>query len=186
MNTVVWTTLITAVAALGGVLFTAVFAYVTQARQAARASAAAVLVRQRDAYAGLLGTARYWKSAAQEIQQEFEGLPKDLKIDRSRILVQDLTQAVARVELVGTAAARSGAEAIYDKSIAIGLMYAHFESQRPPARGHRRPRVLSTSDRDRASGAIKNLEAEIQSFLELVRREQGNQPPARVVRRSAA
>jgi hypothetical protein len=65
-------------------------------------------------------------SAAQGIRQESEGLPRDRRVDRSRILVQDLTQAAARVELVDTPAARSGAEAIYDKSAAVGLMYAQY------------------------------------------------------------
>jgi hypothetical protein len=94
--------------------------------------------------------------------------------DRSRILVQDLTLAVARVELIGTAAARTGAEAVYDESVAIGHMYAHFESQRTDAEKKRRTHVFSEADSDNASTAIRKLEAQIQSFLELARREQGN------------
>jgi hypothetical protein len=180
MNTVIWTTLFTVAGTLGGVLLTGVFADRTQARQDEdakrrdeQASAAAVSDRQRDAYAGLLGTARYWLSAALEIQQEFEGLPRDTKIDRSRILVQDLTQAVARVELVGTDAARSGAEAIYKKAMAAGLVFAHYVGLRAEAKktgSHVLPNVGSLS----ASEAIRDLEAEIQSFLECVRHEQEN------------
>jgi hypothetical protein len=102
MNTVIWTTFFTAAGAVGAALVTAVFANRSQARvteqasrqaeetrrQAEQASAAAVaaavLDRQRDANAKLLGTARYWLIAAQEIQQEFfAGLPKDLQVDRS-------------------------------------------------------------------------------------------------------
>jgi hypothetical protein len=181
MNTVIWTTLFTVAGTLGGVLITAIFNDRSLARQAEenkrrdeQASAAAVSDRQRDAYFGLLGTARYWKSAAQEIQQEFsEGLPKDLNIDRSRILVQDLTQAVARVELVGTDAARSGAEAIYDKSIAIGILYAKFESRRSEAKD-KPGSPIPEFDSQGASEAIGKLEAEIKSFLKLARREQGN------------
>jgi hypothetical protein len=74
MNTVIWTTLFTAAGAVGGALVTAVFADRTQTRQAEearrkaeRASAAAVSDRRRDAYASLLGTARYWLSAALEM-----------------------------------------------------------------------------------------------------------------------
>lgn len=135
MSTIVWTTLITAVAtvtgSLGAVWIKGLIDDRAQARQAEearrqaeQASAAAASDRQRDAYAVLLGTARYWLSAAEEIRQEFKGLPADRAIDRSPILVQDLTQAVARVELVGTDISRSGAEAIYDKSMAVGHVFA--------------------------------------------------------------
>jgi hypothetical protein len=186
MSTIVWTTLITAVAtvtgSLGAIWLKGLYDDKTQARQAEdagrrdeQASAAAISDRQRDAYAGLLGTARYWLSAALEIQQEFEGLPKDTKIDRSRILVQELTQAVARVELVGTDAARSGAETVYNKAIAAGLVFAHYAGLRAEAK--KTGSHIPEFDNPGASEAIGALEAEIQSFLECVRREQGTSRP---------
>jgi hypothetical protein len=178
MNTVIWTTLFTVAGTLGGVLITAIFNDRSQTqraeetrRQDEQASAAAVADRQRDAYTRLLGTARYVLGAALEIQQEFKGLPPDREIDRSRILVQDLTQAVARVELVGTETARSGAEAIYDKSLHVGHVFALYMRQLTAAQenpGSPKPEF----DSHGASEAIRDLEAEIKSFLECVRREQ--------------
>jgi hypothetical protein len=77
------------------------------------------------------------------------------------------------VELVGTDAARSDAEAIYDKSMAVGHVFALHLRQLTAA--HEDPAHPSPSfDSHAALEAIGDLETEIQSFLECARREQGN------------
>ena len=177
MSTIVWTTLITAVstvtASLGTVWIKGLIDNRAQALQAEQASAAAMSDRQRDAYTGLLRTARYWQGAAEEIRQEFKGLPPDHEIDRSRILVQDLTQAAALVELVGTGTARTCAEVIYDKSMSVGHVYARHLRQLTSAKENPGTPVPAF-DTHAASEALRALEAAIQSFVNCVRVELGS------------
>ena len=79
MSTIVWTTLITAVstvtASLGTVWIKGLIDNRAQALQAEQASAAAMSDRQRDAYTGLLRTARYWQGAAEEIGRSSRAFP---------------------------------------------------------------------------------------------------------------
>jgi len=184
MSAIVWTTLITAVAtvtaSLGAVWIKGLIDDRAQARQAEearwqaeQASADAVSDRRRDAYTGLLRTARYWQSAAQEIRQEFKGLPADQEIDRSRILIQDLTQATALVELVGTATASARAEAIYDTAMSVGHVYARHLRQLAAAQGY--PGTPTPEfDGSAASKALKALDAAIEAFRDCVRAELGS------------
>lgn len=181
MTTIVWTTMITGVAAvaaaIGAAWITGINADRAQARQAEearrqaeQASVAAVSDRQRDAYTSLLRIARYWQSAAEEIRQEFMGLPADHEIDRSRILVQDLTQATALVELVGTRAAGTRAEAIYDTAMTVGHVYALHLRQLTAAKGH--PGTpIPEFDSHAASAALRALDAAIEAFRDCVRAE---------------
>lgn len=120
MNAIVWTTLITAVAtvsgSLGAVWIKGHYDNLAQARQAEQAAADSVASRQRDAYAGLLQTARFVHGVALRLREEFEGLPTDdidHLADRAAPLAHDLTQSVTLVELIGSDDARSQALAIY-------------------------------------------------------------------------
>jgi hypothetical protein len=144
-----------------------------QARQAEQASVAAVSDRQRNAYTGLVRSARFWHSAALEIREEFRGLPKDNAIDRSRILVQDLTQAVALVELIGSGQARSAAWEIYEASMSVGRMYARRLQQ---LAAPREDAPAPEFDSDAARKRIDTLEAAIREFADSVRTELGGAP----------
>jgi hypothetical protein len=102
MTAIVWTTLITAVAtvtaSLGAVWIKSSYDDRAQARQAEQTAAESATGRQREAYAGLVQTARFVHGVGLRIREEFEGLPADdidHIADLAALLVHDLTQAVA-------------------------------------------------------------------------------------------
>lgn len=101
------------------------------------------------------------------------GLPKDQAIDRSRILVQDLAQAVALVELIGSDKARSGAREIYKASMSIGQMYAQWLSQLARKGSGS---LVADFDSDAAKERTDALGAAIRTFLDSVRPELGIAP----------
>jgi len=120
-------------------------------------------------------SAHFWRSAAMEIREEFRGLPKDEAIDRSRILVQDVTLAVALVELIGSAEARSAAGEIYKTAMSVGEMYAQRLRQLAAAREG--PRVPAPEfDSDAVKKKIDTLDAAIREFVDSVRTEPGGPP----------
>lgn len=179
MSAFPWTTLITAgapvVASLGAILIKGRFDDRAQARQAEQASVAAASDRQRQAYAGLVQSAHFWRSSAMEIREEFRGLPKDEAIDRSRILVQDVTLAVALVELIGSAEARSAAGQIYKEAMAVGEMFAQRLRQLAAAR-EGAPTPAPGFDSDAVKKKIDTLNAAIKEFVDRVRAEPGGAP----------
>ena len=183
MNAIVWTTLITAVAtvsaSLGAVWIKDHYDDRAQARQAERTAAENATGRQRDAYAGLLQTARFVHGVALRLREEFEGLPADdidHLADRAAPLVHDLTQAVALVELIGSDDARSQALAIYCAAMEVGRFFS--QSARALAAARNNPGTpVPEFDLPGASGRFHALSAAMESFAKCVRPEVERTPP---------
>jgi hypothetical protein len=177
MNAIVWTTLITAVAtvsaSLGAVWIKSHYDDRAQARQAEQTAAENATGRQRDAYAGLLQTARFVHGVALRLREEFEGLPADdidHLADRAAPLVHDLTQAVALVELIGSDDARSQALAIYCAAMEVGRFFS--EAARALAAARNNPETpVPEFDLSGASARFHDLSAAMESFAKCVRPE---------------
>jgi hypothetical protein len=182
MNAIVWTTLITAVAtvsgSLGAVWIKGHYDNLAQARQAEQAAADSAASRQRDAYAGLLQTARFVHGVALRLREEFEGLPADdidHLADRAAPLVHDLTQAVALVELIGSDDARSQALAIYCAAMEVGRFFSECSRALVAARNNPGTPVPEF-DLPGASDRFHALSVAMESFAKCVRPELNNKP----------
>jgi hypothetical protein len=177
MTAIVWTTLITAVAtvtaSLGAVWIKSSYDDRAQARQAEQTAAESATGRQREAYAGLVQTARFVHGVGLRIREEFEGLPADdidHIADLAAPLVHDLTQAVALVELTGSVNARSYALDIYDKAMVVGHSFA--QRVRILAAAHNNSEMLVPEfNKSAATAKLHALNKAIQSFADCVRPE---------------
>jgi hypothetical protein len=183
MNAIVWTTLITAVAtvsaSLGAVWIKGHYDDRAQARQAEQTATENATGRQRDAYAGLLQTARFVHGVALRLREEFEGLPTDdidHLADRAAPLVHDLTQAVALVELIGSDEARSQALAVYYAAMEVGRFFSQSARALTTARNHPGTPVPEF-DLPGASDRFHALSAAMESFAKCVRPELDGRPP---------
>jgi hypothetical protein len=148
-----------------------------QAEETARENASD---RRREAYAGLVQTARFVHGVALQMREEFEGLPSDdidHIADRAAPLVHDLTEAVALVELIGRCNARSHALAIYDAAMVVG----HFFAQRVRilVAAHNDPETpVSEFHKSVATAKLHALDKAIESFADCVRPELDGAPLA--------
>lgn len=174
VSTFPWSTLIIAgapvVASLGAVWIKGLYDDRAQIRQAEQASADAASTRRSGAYIELGRLARFWQSAALEIKAEFGGAPRDYAIDRSAILVRDLTQAVALVELIGSRQARAGAREIYKAAMSVGAIYSDWLSQSAAARKDPSAPVPEFDDHA-ATEKLGMLDAAITEFSEITSAE---------------
>jgi hypothetical protein len=176
MNAIVLTTLITAVAtvsgSLGAVWIKSHYDEQAQARQARETADENAIGRQRDAYAGLLQTARFVHGVALRLREEFEGLPSDdidHLADRAEPLIHDLTQAVALVELIGSGDAPSQARTIYYAAMEVGRFYSESARARTAARNNNPENPGPDFDKDGASDKLRALSAAMESFTKCVR-----------------
>jgi hypothetical protein len=125
MSTIVWTTLITAVAtvsaSLGAVWIKGHFDDRTQARQADHNRATAREEQQRQLYGELVKTARLALSDFRQLRHPFVVKAPDVQavkeaFNQAASLTADMNQAAALAELVGSARGRQCARIIYDKA----------------------------------------------------------------------
>ena len=182
MNAIVWTTLITGLAtvsgSLGAVWIKTHYDERAQARQARETADQNAAGRQRDAYAGLLQTARFVHGVALRLREEFEGLPSDdidHLADRAEPLIHDLTQAVALVELIGSDDAPSQARAIYYAAMEVGRFYSQSARALTTAR-NKRGMQPPEFDSYGVSVRLHALSAAMESFTKCVRPELGCSP----------
>jgi hypothetical protein len=161
MNTVVWTTLITAVATVTGSLGTVCIKVISDDRaevsKAKDARAAEASGRRREAYAQLLTTVRKALEQARLLQVKIES---KAEIDNRFILSPDeLAQVVALAELLGSPESRQHIQVIYEKIIDLYEFYLQ-----PGA-------TAASSDSGSHGGTRSELEQEIKSFIGSVRLE---------------
>lgn len=128
MTAIVWTTLITAAAAvtgsLGAVWIKGHFDDRTEVRKAKETSVAEVSGRRREAYAQLLTTAR---KALEQARLRQATLKSTGKVDNRFILsADDLAQVVALAELLGSPQSHRHVRAIYDKAAALNHSYVQL------------------------------------------------------------
>jgi hypothetical protein len=125
MNTVVWTTLITATAtvtaSLGAVWIKSHFDDRTQARQTKQNRATAREEQQRQAYGELVKTARLalrnFYQLCMAYRADAPNIPAvEQAFSQTASLAADLNQAAALAELAGTPNGRQHARTIYDKA----------------------------------------------------------------------
>jgi hypothetical protein len=181
MSTIVWTTLITAAAAvtgsLGAVWIKGHFDDRTEERKAKETSVAEVSGRRREAYAQLLTTARKALEQARLRRATFESTGK---VDNAFILSpDDLAQVVALAELLGSPKSHPHVRAIYDKAIALNNSY--FQLAMPAASPHpgTPAETVSGPSRPRSGSdtplpSTSELETAINSFVVSVRPEFGD------------
>lgn len=164
-----WTVLITGIstlgASLGAVWLKSRYDYKTQKEQAGEATTAARSDRQREAYADLLKTARLYLRAtrdlvdanvAEEFDESGEYTSSAARAANKRLesLTEELNEAVAKVELLGSDEARSGAKDVYNKIRAI-----HTEL------------VADIFDSGLAKARMEELATAMEAFVDTVRPE---------------
>lgn len=179
MSTIVWTTLITATAAvtgsLGAVWIKGHFDDRTEVRKAKETSVAEVSGRRREAYAQLLTTARKALEQARLRQATFKSKGK---VDNDLILSpDDLAQVVALAELLGSPQSQTHVRAIYDKATDLNRSFQLAMPAAAPHPGTSAETVSgpsrSRSDPDTPLPSTSELETAINSFVACVRPELG-------------
>jgi hypothetical protein len=178
MTAIVWTTLITAAAAvtgsLGAVWIKGHFDDRTEVRKAKETSVAEVSGRRREAYAQLLTTARKALEQARLREATFNNTGR---VDDAFILSpDDLAQVVALAELLGSPQSHPRVRAIYDKATA--LYQSYFQLAMPSAAPHpgTPAETVSGPSRPRSDSgtplpSTSELETAINSFVDSVRPE---------------
>lgn len=183
MSTIVWTTLITAVAAVTGSLGVVLIkghyddridvrkaeeTRAAEVRKAKETSVAEVSGRRREAYAQLLTTAR---KALEQARLRQATLKRTGKVDNDYILSpDDLAQVVALAELLGSPQSRPHVLAIYDKATALNHSYLQLAT--PATSPH--PGTPAETDSGTPLPSTSELETAINSFVGTVRPELGD------------
>lgn len=161
-----WTVLITGVstlgASLGAVWLKSSYDYKTQKEQTDEATTAGRTERQREAYADLLKTARLYLRANRDLAafrdpEDFDETGNytnpvaQVAAQQLVSLTEELNEAVAKVELLGSDEARSGAKDIYNKCRALWAVFAEdelithiFDSELAKTRGEELATALET------------------------------------------
>ncbi len=181
MSAFPWDVLITGAstlgASVGAVWLKSYYDNKAQGRLADQAAEAARSDRRREAYAGLVKTARLVLRAFRDViaftTDEFEDTAIRSTLTALETLPEDLNQTVAMVELLGSDAARSGAKDILDKArasqavfVMIGRM-GLYSKRAQPGKMPVLPTVLS--DSDQATAQCDELSTAIDRFVETVR-----------------
>jgi hypothetical protein len=132
MSTIVWTTLITAVAtlagSLGGIWLKGIFDDKAQARQAEQSRSAAREDQQRQAYGELVATARLALRNFRQLRIAYTAGAPDIQavkdaLSQTDSLAAEMNKATALAELVGSPGGRKHAREIYDKAKACADLF---------------------------------------------------------------
>lgn len=191
MSTIVWTTLITAVAtvtgSLGAIWLKGLYDDRAQAWQAEQSRSAAREDQQRQAYGELVKTARLALRNFRQLLLFYETDMLSIKAaedaaNQADGLAGDMSQADAIAELVGSPAGRQYARAVYDKARACFDFFLSREFLVAPAQNPgagevlgdappARTEVATASQAGKSKALCDELAVAIDQFIEAVNAE---------------